>query len=110
MRVIDKLFRRFEEKGFDTSSLNKEEWRSVLNNVQLEFFKFGIHNSKELPTPQQFKEMCSPLFTRKTYAPVDQKGWAKKIIRDWQGGLQVRPIALKFAQEALRMKGDSIGS
>jgi hypothetical protein len=104
IRVIEKLFFRFQEKGFDTTSLNKQEWFSELNNVKLDFFKFGLLNSKELPTAKQFKEMCNPLYTKKTYTPVDHKDWAKKIIRDWQGGLQVRPISLKFAKDALRMK------
>ena len=27
LRVIDKLFKRFEEKGFSVELLNKEEWR-----------------------------------------------------------------------------------
>ena len=109
LRVIDKLFKRFEEKGFSVEALNKEEWRSELNNVEVVYIKWGIQNIKgKLPSARQFKLMCSPMFTSKVYKPIDHKEWAKKIIRDWQGGLSVKPISLKFAQEALRMKGDPV--
>ena len=106
LRVIDKLFRRFEEKGFSVELLNKEEWRSELNNVQIGFIKWGIQNIKgELPSARQFKLMCSPMFTAKPKS-IDQKEWARKIIRDHKGGLQVKPICLRFAEEALRVKGE----
>jgi len=109
MRVIDKLFRRFEEKGFSTAGLSKEEWRAELGNVELGYIKWGILNVKgDLPSARQFKLMCSPMYSAKTYKPIDHKDWARRIIRDHQGGLPVRPISLKFAQEALRMKGDPV--
>jgi hypothetical protein len=109
LRVIDKLFKRFEEKGFSVELLNKEEWRSELNNVEIGYIKWGIQNIKgELPSARQFKLMCSPMFTFKVYKPIDHKEWAKKIIRDWQGGLSVKPISLKFAKEALITKGDPV--
>ena len=34
----------------------------------------------------------------------DPKGWAKRIIDRYESGEKVRPISLKFAQEALRSK------
>ena len=103
-KVIDKLFLRFREKGFDTSTLNKQEWIEELRVTKLEFFRYGISNSTELPSARQFKEMCNPLYTKKVYKPVDHKEWARKIIRDHAGGLTVKPICLKFARDALRIK------
>ena len=34
----------------------------------------------------------------------DQKGWAKRIIDRHNSGEKIRPISLKFAEEALRYK------
>ena len=42
IRIIERLFLRFEEKGFDTKKLSKSEWCSELSGLEnkLELIKF----------------------------------------------------------------------
>ena len=110
LRVIERLFIRFKEKGFDTKNLNKEEWLKELscfeNNLQM--IKFGLKNIKDdLPTAKQFVKMCSPLYSVERHLNTyDGKQWAKDILANHQAGRSVRPICLTFAKEALRIKND----
>jgi len=110
IKVIDRLFERFQEKGFVTDFLNKEEWLKELscfgNNLQM--IKFGLQNIKDdLPTAKQFVKMCSPLYSVERHLNTyDGKQWARDILANHQAGRTVRPICLTFAKEALRMKGN----
>jgi len=110
MRVVVRLFERFQEKGFVTDFLNKEEWLKELscfgNNLQM--IKFGLQNIKDdLPTAKQFVKMCSPLYSVERHLNTyDGKQWARDILANHQAGRTVRPICLTFAKEALRMKGN----
>jgi len=108
LRVIERLFIRFKEKGFDTKNLNKEEWRVELSTFKdrLDFIKFGLNNLKgELPDAKTFAKMCSPIYKEsKEQTFYDNKQWARDILKKVEQGIQVRPICLTFAKEALRIK------
>ena len=109
IRIIERLFLRFEQKGFDTKNLSKSEWCNELSDLEnkLELIKFGLNNLKgELPEPRMFRKMCSPLYTDKQMVYEDSKQWARNILNKANDGIKVNRICIQYAKEALRIKDE----
>jgi hypothetical protein len=106
IRVIDRLFQRFEERGFSTENLDKLEWLKILEGIDLNLIKFGLNNLRgEMVKPEEFRKRCNIFWT--PIKPIkDHKQWARDILKKAKSGVKLPPISITFAREALRLRED----
>jgi hypothetical protein len=80
---------------------NLVQFKKLLNDAPTANAAPAIDYGKAAPIPEaiavELKKIAQP-------REVDYKAWAKKILNDVEQGIKRRPIAVRFAKEALNIK------